>query len=55
MVRMYETQIAKKLLTELRVFSGLNFYYLSLFDRIAATSHMKEFGLDYDDACHNRP
>jgi len=32
-------------------YSGLEFYYLSLFDRIAATSHMKQFGLDYDDAC----
>ena len=32
-------------------YSGLEFYYLSLFDRIAATSHMNQFGLDYDDAC----
>lgn len=38
-------------LTSLLGYAGLEFYYLSLFDRIAATSHMKQFGLDYDDAC----
>ncbi|MHA1840317.1 MAG: type II toxin-antitoxin system VapC family toxin [Candidatus Ranarchaeia archaeon] len=38
-------------LSSLLAYKGLEIYTLSLFDRIAATKHMEELGLDYDDAC----
>lgn len=37
-------------ITSLSVYRGLTVYFLSLSDRLFATVHMKDFGLDFDDA-----
>lgn len=37
-------------LSSLSAYRGLRIYFLSLADRLFATRHMKEFGLDFDDA-----
>ena len=37
-------------ISSLSAYKGLRIYFLSLADRLFATKHMKEFGLDYDDA-----
>ena len=44
-------EIIRVFLSSLLGYSGLEIYTLSLYDRIAATKHMEEFKLDYDDAC----
>ena len=36
--------------SSLSAYKGLRVYFLSLADRLFATRHMKEFGLDFDDA-----
>jgi len=37
-------------ISSLSAYKGLKVYFLSLVDRLFATRHMKEFGLDFDDA-----
>lgn len=37
-------------ISSLSAYKGLRVYFLSLVDRLFATRHMKEFGLDFDDA-----
>ncbi len=37
-------------ISSLSAYKGLRIYFLSLVDRLFATRHMKEFGLDFDDA-----
>ena len=37
-------------ISSLSAYKGLRVYFLSLADRLFATRHMKEFGLDFDDA-----
>ena len=37
-------------ISSLSAYKGLRIYFLSLADRLFATRHMKEFGLDFDDA-----
>lgn len=40
----------RKFLTSLLGYEGLRIYILSIYDRIAATEHMKIHKLDFDDA-----
>ena len=44
-------KIIRVFLSSLLAYKGLEIYTLSLFDKIAATKHMDELKLDYDDAC----
>ena len=44
-------EVIRVFLSALLAYKGLEIYTLSLFDKIAATKHMEELGLDYDDAC----
>lgn len=37
-------------IASLSAYRGLTVYFLSLSDRLFATLHMKDFGLDFDDA-----
>lgn len=41
----------KKFLLSLLAYKGLEFYQLSIYDKIEATEHMKLLHLDFDDAC----
>ena len=41
----------KRFLVSLLAYKGLEFYQLSIYDKIAATEHMTSFNLDFDDAC----
>jgi predicted nucleic acid-binding protein len=41
----------KLFLVSLLAYKGLDFYQLSIFDKIQATEHMNSFQLDFDDAC----
>jgi len=40
----------KKFLESLSLFSGLSIYKVTLIDKIKATEHMKNLGLDFDDS-----
>ena len=41
----------KRFLVSLLAYKGLEFYQLSIFDKILATEHMSSLQLDFDDAC----
>ena len=41
----------KQFLVSLLAYKGLDFYQLSIFDKIKATEHMSSLQLDFDDAC----
>jgi predicted nucleic acid-binding protein len=41
----------KRFLVSLLAYKGLEFYQLSIYDKIEATEHMKLLDLDFDDAC----
>lgn len=41
----------KRFLVSLLAYEGLEFYRLSVFDKIKATEHMTSLQLDFDDAC----
>jgi predicted nucleic acid-binding protein len=41
----------KRFLVSLLAYKGLDFYKLSIFDKIKATEHMSSLPLDFDDAC----
>jgi predicted nucleic acid-binding protein len=41
----------KRFLISLLAYEGLEFYQLSIFDKIKATEHMSSLQLDFDDAC----
>ena len=41
----------KRFLVSLLAYEGLDFYQLSIFDKIKATEHMSLLELDFDDAC----
>lgn len=41
----------KRFLLSLLGYKGLEFYQLSIYDKIEATEHMKLLNLDFDDAC----
>jgi len=41
----------KRFLVSLLAYEGLDFYQLSIFDKIKATEHMSSLQLDFDDAC----
>ncbi|MHA2123288.1 MAG: type II toxin-antitoxin system VapC family toxin [Promethearchaeota archaeon] len=41
----------KRFLVSLLAYEGLEFYQLSIFDKIEATEHMSSLQLDFDDAC----
>ncbi len=41
----------KRFLLSLLGYKGLEFYHLSIYDKIEATEHMKLLNLDFDDAC----
>lgn len=41
----------KRFLVSLLAFKGLEFYHLSIYDKIEATEFMKSLNLDFDDAC----
>ena len=41
----------KRFLVSLLAYKGLDFYQLSIFDKIQATEHMSSLQLDFDDAC----
>lgn len=41
----------KRFLLSLLGYKGLEFYQLSIYDKIEATEHMKLKNLDFDDAC----
>ena len=41
----------KRFLLSLLGYKGLEFYQLSIYDKIEATEHMKLYNLDFDDAC----
>ena len=41
----------KRFLVSLLAYEGLEFYQLSIFDKINATAHMNSLQLDFDDAC----
>ncbi len=41
----------KQFLVSLLAYEGLDFYQLSIFDKIKATEYMNSLHLDFDDAC----
>ncbi|UCG01094.1 MAG: type II toxin-antitoxin system VapC family toxin [Candidatus Heimdallarchaeota archaeon] len=41
----------KRFFVSLLAYEGLEFYQLSIFDKIEATEHMRSLQLDFDDAC----
>jgi len=41
----------KRFLVSLLAYKGLDFYQLSIYDKIEATEHMTSLNLDFDDAC----
>ena len=41
----------RRFLLSLLGYKGLEFYQLSIYDKIEATEHMKLYNLDFDEAC----